>query len=94
MIKKFTLLAGLGLGYVLGAKAGQERYQQIKRLADDLMGRPEVQQATRAFQHTASDLVGKAREAVHEEVDKVTSKTVDLTDKTPAQEPSTMRVTP
>ncbi len=29
MIKKATLLVGVGVGYVLGTRAGQERYEQI-----------------------------------------------------------------
>jgi hypothetical protein len=36
---------GLGVGYVLGARAGRARYEQIRRAASGLLGRPEVQQA-------------------------------------------------
>ena len=31
---KILLVTGLGVGYVLGAKAGRERYESIKRLTD------------------------------------------------------------
>jgi len=31
---KILLVVGLGVGYVLGAKAGRERYESIKRLTD------------------------------------------------------------
>jgi hypothetical protein len=31
---KILLVVGLGVGYVLGAKAGRERYESIKRVTD------------------------------------------------------------
>ena len=80
MIKKLTLLVGVGAGYVLGAKAGQERYNQIKTAFADLRGNPRVQQATEAVQSTAQDLAEKAKESVTDKVDTLTSKTVDLTE--------------
>ncbi|MFW3171129.1 hypothetical protein, partial [Geodermatophilus sp. CPCC 206100] len=39
-----ALTAGLGSGYVLGARAGQERFRQIQHAAADLARRPQVQQ--------------------------------------------------
>ena len=36
---------GLGVGYVLGARAGRTRYEQIKQAAAGFVERPEVQQA-------------------------------------------------
>lgn len=39
------LIIGLGVGYVLGAKAGRERYEQIMEAVGDLTARPEVQDA-------------------------------------------------
>jgi hypothetical protein len=89
MIKKLTAVVGFGAGYVLGTKAGQERYRQIKALYDDLRGRPEVQKATETLQSAASDLAdkatSKAKETVHDTVDKVTHKQVDLTQKVPME---------
>ena len=80
MIRKLTLLAGVGVGYVLGAKAGQERYQQIKRMAEDLMGRPQVQQATESLQSTAGDLAAKAGATVKDTVSSTIHRSsVDLT---------------
>jgi hypothetical protein len=83
VIKKLTLLAGIAAGYVLGAKAGKERYEQIKSMAQDLRGRPQVQHATQTLQSTASDLADKAKGAVNEQVDKVTHASVDLTEPAP-----------
>ncbi|MEX5719011.1 hypothetical protein [Geodermatophilus maliterrae] len=42
---KLSLGLGLGVGYVLGARAGRARYEQIKQAAAGLVERPEVQQA-------------------------------------------------
>jgi len=43
---KSGFLVGLGAGYVLGAKAGQERYQQIVDATSKLRENPGVQRLT------------------------------------------------
>ncbi len=43
MAFKSGLIIGLGIGYVLGAKAGRERYDQIMATVSDFTSRPEVQ---------------------------------------------------
>jgi hypothetical protein len=40
---KSGLLVGLGVGYVLGTKAGRERYEELKASWDSFMGNPSVQ---------------------------------------------------
>jgi hypothetical protein len=50
---KFGLLVGVGVGYVLGAKAGRERYEELKATWDQFIGNPSVQRA-----------VSRGREAV------------------------------
>lgn len=50
---KFSLALGLGVGYVLGSRAGHARYEQIQQAAVRLSGRPEVQEA-----------VGKVRDSL------------------------------
>ncbi len=40
---KLSFLAGIAVGYVLGAKAGQKRYQQIKGRATQVWGSDPVQ---------------------------------------------------
>jgi hypothetical protein len=44
-MSRLSLALGLGVGYVLGARAGRARYEQIKEAAAGFMARPEVQQA-------------------------------------------------
>jgi hypothetical protein len=58
---KSGFLVGLGAGYVLGAKAGQERYQQIVDAAGKLRENPGVQRLTGEVNKTVS--VGKDRVA-------------------------------
>jgi hypothetical protein len=41
---RMSLGLGFGVGYVLGARAGRARYEQIRQAAAGVMGRPEVQQ--------------------------------------------------
>lgn len=79
MIKKLTLLVGVGAGYVLGAKAGQERYQQIKTKVNELRGTPQVTQATEALHSVASDLADKAKDTVTDQVGKVTGSSAPAT---------------
>jgi len=58
---KAGFLVGLGAGYVFGAKAGQERYQQIVDTASKLRENPGVQRLTGEVNRTVS--VGKDRVA-------------------------------
>jgi hypothetical protein len=52
-------LVGLGAGYVLGAKAGEERYQQIVDAARSLRENPGVKRLTGEVNQTVT--VGKDR---------------------------------
>jgi hypothetical protein len=40
---KILLVTGLAVGYVLGSKAGRERYEEIKRNANKVWNDPRVQ---------------------------------------------------
>lgn len=40
---KLALIVGVAIGYVLGARAGRQRYEQIKRAASRLWHNPRVQ---------------------------------------------------
>jgi hypothetical protein len=40
---KTGLLVGLGVGYVFGAKAGRERYEELKASWEQFVGSPRVQ---------------------------------------------------
>lgn len=64
---KLSLLVGGGIGYVLGARAGRERYEQIEEQARRVWKDPRVQQKKNEAQAAASEkgaeLKDKAAEA-------------------------------
>jgi oxygen-dependent protoporphyrinogen oxidase len=76
---KVALLAGLGVGYVLGARAGRERYEQIKGTATSFWQDPAVQQRVEQAQNVAKDrapevkdkVVETAKQATHAATSKV-----------------------
>ena len=52
-MKKLLLLAAGGIGYVLGTRAGRERYEQIAGLATKVKNDPRVQDAAHQAAETA-----------------------------------------
>ena len=68
-MKKLMLLVAGGVGYVLGTRAGRERYEQIKKAATRVKEDPRVQQKA----HQAADLAkDKVAAAASTAADKVT----------------------
>lgn len=65
---KVTFLVGFTAGYTLGARAGRERYEQIRRTARGLSENPAVQSAAGMLQAQATNLVGTARDRVLEKL--------------------------
>lgn len=61
---RFAFFVGLAVGFVLGARAGRERYEQIKSLAGRVAESPAAQQAAGAFQAQATGLAKTARQKV------------------------------
>jgi hypothetical protein len=74
MFKKLTLAVAAGAGYVLGAKAGKERYQQIEGKVREIAGMPAVQDATATVKENAAPLLDSAKETVGDKVTAVTDK--------------------
>jgi len=65
---RITFLSGLAVGFVLGARAGRERYEQLKRLGRRVADSPAAQQAAGAVQAQAAGLAKAARERVTNEL--------------------------
>lgn len=69
---RVVFLAGLGIGFVIGTRAGRERYEQMRRLARKVADNPSVQQAAGVLQAQATGYAktagSKAAEAIHEHV--------------------------
>ena len=67
-MKKLTLLIGVGIGYVLGTRAGRERYEQIRGRAKDLAANHTVRSATTKAQETVTTQASAAAAAVADKV--------------------------
>lgn len=61
---KILFVAGLGIGYVLGTRAGRERYEQIKKAAEGVWNTPAVQQGVDTVKDFASTRVGDLSDTV------------------------------
>lgn len=61
---KVLFVVGLGVGYVLGTRAGRERYEQIKRAAEGVWNTPAVQQGVDTVKGFAADKVGDLSDSV------------------------------
>lgn len=66
-MKKLMLLAAGAVGYVLGTKAGRERYEQIKSGARKITQDPRVQEKT----HEAAEAVKQNAPMVKDKVTEV-----------------------
>ncbi|WP_419994725.1 YtxH domain-containing protein [Streptomyces boninensis] len=65
---RITFVAGLAAGYVLGARAGRERYEEIKKAARDFMQNPAVRNAAESAAVSGRGAATKAFHAVGEQV--------------------------
>ena len=78
MSGKFLFVVGVGVGYVLGAKAGRQRYEQIASAADKVWNSSVVkqprQQVTEYIETQAPKVAGKAAEAATKGIRKVTNR--------------------
>lgn len=72
MSRKLTLAVGFGAGYAIGAKAGKERYAQLKAMVRKSSRLPAVQQLAGNISSTASTVMSSARSAIDRTVHKVT----------------------
>jgi hypothetical protein len=78
IIKRLPLLVAGGIGYVLGARAGRERYEQLRTQFDKVRNDPRVQEKTQQ----AADL---AKEKAPVVKDKLTDVAGTATEKVKAK---------
>jgi hypothetical protein len=57
---RIVFIIGLGVGFVLGARAGRERYEQLQAAARKVRDHPAVQQAAGALQAQAASYAKSA----------------------------------
>jgi hypothetical protein len=74
IIKRLPLLIAGGIGYVLGTKAGRERYEQMRSTFDKVKNDPRVQEKTQQATDLAKEKAPVVKEKVAEATDKATSK--------------------
>jgi hypothetical protein len=60
-VAKLSFLAGFGAGYVLGARAGRERYEQIRRGWENAKDDPRLQSLAGLAQARADNVVASVR---------------------------------
>jgi hypothetical protein len=70
---KALLVIGLAIGYVLGAKAGRERYNQIKRASDKFWSSPTVKKQVHQVEEFAKDKAPEVIDFVKDNAKKVAS---------------------
>ncbi|OKI11085.1 hypothetical protein DR950_18365 [Kitasatospora xanthocidica] len=61
---KLSLAVGFAAGYVLGSRAGRQRYEQIAKVTREIARNPTVQNATDRARQQAGAVAGKAADAV------------------------------
>ncbi len=72
MRHRATFLAGLAVGLVAGARAGRERYEQLKRVALKVADNPTVRKTTKAASEKAGELTKAAGHQAAEQLPKLT----------------------
>ncbi|MGW0116982.1 YtxH domain-containing protein [Streptomyces sp. NPDC003327] len=75
---KLMFVAGLAVGYVVGTRAGRERYEQMKKSAQGFAQNPAVRNAAESAALTGRQFAGKAAHVVGDKVgDRLPSSVTD-----------------
>ncbi|TXN29392.1 YtxH domain-containing protein [Lacisediminihabitans profunda] len=93
---KLLFLVGLAAGYVLGTRAGRERYEQIKRAANRLWNDPRVQRQVKQAEDFAKDKAPEVADFLAEGAKKVVSQVSGrpATAKAPKSRPAAAKKSP
>ncbi len=71
MRARITFLAGLAVGFVVGARAGRERYEQMVKVGRQVVENPTVQQATHTAGAKAAEISKAAGQKAAERMPKL-----------------------
>jgi hypothetical protein len=63
---KATFAVGFATGYVLGSRAGRQRYEQLRRMVKSISENPQVKHTTEAVQSQATQLRAQATRKMQE----------------------------
>ena len=67
-MKKLLFVIGLGIGFLLGSRAGTGPYQELEQKVRELRHRPEVEEAVGRAKEAASEQVTEVAERVNEKL--------------------------
>ena len=73
-MKKLTILISGAIGYVLGSRAGRERYEQIKTMATKVKEDPRVQEKAQQAADVAKEKAPVVKDKVSGAADSAVSK--------------------
>jgi hypothetical protein len=76
-MSKLSLLVAAGAGYVLGARAGRQRYDQIAATAKKVADNPKVQRVAHRAQDAAAQQAAAAAGAAKDKVSSAASSAAD-----------------
>lgn len=97
IIKRLPLLIAGGIGYVLGAKAGRERYDQLRTQFDKVKNDPRVQEKTQQAADLAKEkapvVKDRLTDAASTATDKVKSATGGSDESTDELNPDRLKLT-
>lgn len=85
---KLAFVLGAAVGYVIGTRAGRQKYDRLKSQAKDLWEDPRVQRVVSDAETFAQEKISEAGEAVTDVSKKVADKVGDVVNKHVATEPS------
>jgi hypothetical protein len=74
MPNKLIFITGVGVGYVLGTRAGRERFDQIVAQARKFWESPTVQEAAGVVQAQATKIYDDGKQAVTDQVHRLNRK--------------------
>lgn len=93
---KILLVVGLGIGYVLGTRAGREKYNKMKAAVDKFWADPRVKQQVDNAQEFVKDRAPEVAEFVADGAKKVVSQLSGSkapAPKAPARKPAASKTT-
>lgn len=76
-MKKLSFLTGFGLGYVLGARAGRQRFEQLKSGAQGVWNNPKVQETVSQAQDYAAEKAPEVQHKIAETASNAAHKVTD-----------------
>jgi hypothetical protein len=82
---KILFVAGLGLGYVLGTRAGREKYEELRTAALKVWNDPRVQKQVDAVEDFVKDKAPEVADFVSDNAKKVVAQ---VSGKKPAAKPA------